>query len=273
MLSAHISSRILSVFMASYPHGKTHQEGNEADWWEKKKKKKKYFPYFLSTVHNGQSQWTNPKLLQYEQQWSSSAQIPVCLTEQQILNIIESLQRPGLQGFEIWYSWWKLHWKLGGKCFKCFKSLGWNESGFIRSPKHFHGNQLKRPWTEIKASKGITEPHQDQNLEIHFIKLISISKTYKVELKWKLWHDSMGKCHLFHTANVSKKVGERGREWEKYCIIGRRLKGSESRSKRIRCFNESDVMKGKHIFKDIHILIGVFRSSFHLLLSVFMFFH
>lgn len=30
MLSAHISSRILSVFIASYPHGKTHQEGNEA---------------------------------------------------------------------------------------------------------------------------------------------------------------------------------------------------------------------------------------------------
>lgn len=31
MLSAHISSRILSVFMASYLHGKTHQGGNEAD--------------------------------------------------------------------------------------------------------------------------------------------------------------------------------------------------------------------------------------------------
>lgn len=100
----------------------------------------------------------------------------VWLTEQQILNIIESFQRPGLQGFEMWYSWWKLCWKLGGKCFKCFRSLGWNESGFIRSLKHFHGNQRNRPWTEIKASKRITEPYQEQNFKIHFIKLISFIK-------------------------------------------------------------------------------------------------
>lgn len=79
MLSAHISSRILSVFMPSYPHGKTHQEGNEADWGGRKNEE--YFPYFLSTGDNGQSQWTNPKLLQYKRQWSSSAQILVCLCD------------------------------------------------------------------------------------------------------------------------------------------------------------------------------------------------
>lgn len=39
----------------------------------------------------------------------------------------------------------------------------------------------------------------------------------------------------------------------------------ESRSEWICCFNESDVMKGMRIFKDIHILIGLFRSCFHLL--------
>lgn len=79
MLSAHISSRILSVFMASYPHGKTHQEGNEADWGGGKKEV--YFPYFLSTGDNWRSQWTNPKLLHFEQQWSSSVLILVCMTD------------------------------------------------------------------------------------------------------------------------------------------------------------------------------------------------
>ncbi len=101
--------------------------------------------------------WVNEQILNCFNMSSSGAlQLRfqcVWLTEQQILNIIESLQRPGRRGFEIWYSWWKLRWKLGGKCLKCFKSLGQNESGFIRSPKHFHGNQRKRPWTEIKASQ------------------------------------------------------------------------------------------------------------------------
>lgn len=40
-----------------------------------------YFPYFLSTGDNWQSQWTNPKLLHFEQQWSSPAQILVCMTD------------------------------------------------------------------------------------------------------------------------------------------------------------------------------------------------
>lgn len=44
-------------------------------------KKRSISPYFLSTGDNGQSQWTNPKLPQYEQQWSSSARIPACLTD------------------------------------------------------------------------------------------------------------------------------------------------------------------------------------------------
>lgn len=134
-------------------------------------KKRGLFPSFLiNRPQWAESQWTNPKLLEYEQQQSSWAQIPLCvwLAEQQILNIIESLQRPGLRGFEIWYSWWKLCRKkkktrgMEG-CFKCFESLGWNKSGFIRPPKHFHGNQRKRSWTEIKASKRITELRREPN--------------------------------------------------------------------------------------------------------------
>lgn len=172
-------------------------------------------------------------------------------TEQHILNIIESLQRPGLQGFEMWYSWWKLCWKLGGKCFKCFKSLSWNGSGFIRSLKHFHGNQRKRPWTEIKASKRITEPHQEQNFKIHFIKLISISKIILIWMKpdLNLTYNFSRKCSNF-LSWWKKAEGKEGRsERNMYCIIGLQLKGSKCRSKHIRCFNESDVMKGEAFSK------------------------
>lgn len=62
---------------------------------------------------------------------------------------------------------------------------------------------------------------------------------------------------------MSKELGKGGK-WEKYGIIGLRLKGSESASWWMGCFNESDVMKGRHAFKDINILIGLFWRCFHL---------
>lgn len=78
-------------------------------------------------------------------------------------------------------------------------------------------------------------------------------------VKFNIYRDSIGeKIYLL----LKKKEG-----------VKKETLYNWSRSEHIRCFNESDVMKGKRIFKDIHILIGVFRSSFHLLLSVPVFFH
>lgn len=167
--------------------------------------------------------------------------------------------------------------KLWGEGFKCFKSLGWNESGFIRSPKHFMAIREKGLELKSKHQSGSQSLAKSRTFEIHFLKLISISKIiFLTEPNLNLTYSMIlwGEYHPFY---INKCIfmyifgGERGGKWEKCCIIGLRLKGSESRSER--CFNESDVMKGRHIFKDIHILIGLFRSSFHLLLSASKFFH
>lgn len=116
MLSAHISSRMLSLFMASYPHGKTHQGANEANWGVKKKKNQPYFSYFFLTGNDGKSQWTDPKLFHSETQWSSSAQISVCLAElaADIKDYWIFPKTSTVGVFEIWHGRWKAPGKRGG---------------------------------------------------------------------------------------------------------------------------------------------------------------
>lgn len=158
MLCAHISLRILSVFIASYPHGKhirMEMKPTEA------KKTKHISPYFLSTGDNGQSQWTNPKLLQYEQQWSSSAQIPVCLTD----------WAPHIKHYWIFAKTWTAgFWNLIQLMKAALKNWGgsasnvsnlWAEMNLVLSGHRSISTAIseKGPWTEIKASKRITEPY------------------------------------------------------------------------------------------------------------------
>lgn len=78
----------------------------------------------------------------------------------------------------------------------------------------------------------------------------------------------MGEYHCFYVhmnIYVCQKNWEKAASEKKYGIIGLRLKGSESASWWMGCFNEWDVMKGRHAFKDINILIGLFWRGFHLL--------
>lgn len=123
MVSAHISSRIRSIFMASYPHWKTHQGG----WSPLREEKNKYFPYFLSTGDNRQSQWTNSKPFHFERQWGSSAQIPVCLIDWAAdIKHYWIFPKTWTVGFWNLTQLMKAALKFGrGKCFKCFKSLKW----------------------------------------------------------------------------------------------------------------------------------------------------
>lgn len=77
----------------------------------------------------------------------------------------------------------------------------------------------------------------------------------------------MGEYHCFYVhMNIyaCQKNWEKAASEKKYGIIGLRLKGSESASWWMGCFNEWDVMKGRHAFKDINILIGLFWRGFHL---------
>lgn len=83
MLSAHISSRILNVFMASYPHGKTHKKGNEAEGEEEKKNITRHISLIsYQQAENVQSQWTNPKQFHF---WAAmeliSSDSSVCLAD------------------------------------------------------------------------------------------------------------------------------------------------------------------------------------------------
>lgn len=129
----------LAYWWPLIPHGKTHHEENETNWgWNKKKKEEErtisLISYQQTTMDRVNERFLNCFHMSSGEALQLRFQL-VWLTEQQISNSIESLQRPGLQGFfEIGYSWWNLRRKLGGKCLKCFTSLGWNESGFIRSP-------------------------------------------------------------------------------------------------------------------------------------------
>lgn len=90
MLSAHISSRILSVFVAFYIHNDhimKHMKPTEGN-------RKSYFLWKGDNGH--QSPWT---FLNFFNMGPA---------KQQIWHAIESLQIPVRHGCEIWYSWWKL---------------------------------------------------------------------------------------------------------------------------------------------------------------------
>lgn len=77
---------------------------------------------------------------------------------------------------------------------------------------------------------------------------------------WGKYHPSyINKCFFLYVYLGAKEC-----EWEEILYNWSEVE-RESRSERICCFNESDVMKGMRIFKDIHILIRLFRSCFHLL--------
>lgn len=149
-------------------------------------KKRGLFPSFLiNRPQWAESQWTNPKLLEYEQQQSSWAQIPVCvwLAKQQILNIIESLQRPGLRGFEIWYSWWKLCRK------KKKKNTGGLEGGasnassllaeinLVLSDRQSISMAIREKGLELKSKhqRGSQSLAESPTFKIHFLELISFA--------------------------------------------------------------------------------------------------
>lgn len=182
MLSAHISSRMLSLFIASYPHGKTHWEANEANWGVKKMQ---YFPYFFLTGNDGQSQWTNPKLFHSEVQWSSSAQISVCLAELAAdIKDYWIFPKPSTVGaFEIWHSWWKVHLETWGECFKCFKSLGWKWIWFYQVTKAFlkQSKKIDLHWNHTKGSLSLWEKHpiKPKTLRLYNIILLN-SKTQTI---------------------------------------------------------------------------------------------
>lgn len=120
----------------------------------------------------------NPKRLHFEQ-WSSSAQMSVCLADLAAdIKIIESFLRPPLRDFEIWSSWWKAHRRMWRQCFKCFKSLGWNESDFSRSLKHFCSNQRKQSFTGITESQTFPEVYQGRTLKQNVYSKYTFLKHY-----------------------------------------------------------------------------------------------
>ena len=128
--------------MASYPPGKTHQEGNEADWEEKKSRSISLISYQQATMGKVNEQILNC----FNISSSGALQLRfqcVCLTERLILNIIESFQRLDCRVL-----------KFDTVDESCAGDIGeGNESGFIRSAKHFHGNHRKRPSTENQSIK------------------------------------------------------------------------------------------------------------------------
>lgn len=150
----------LAYWWPLIPHGKTHHEENETNWgWNKKKKRRRkdYFSYFLSTDDNGQSQWTIPKLLPYEQRWSSSAQIPACLTDwaADIKQYWIFAETWAAGFFWNWIQLMKSASKIGGEVLEMFHISGlkwiWFYQVTVAFPWQSEKKKERRPWTEIKA--------------------------------------------------------------------------------------------------------------------------
>lgn len=177
MLSAHISSRMLSLFISSYPpHRKKKKHISKEMKATEGGKIRGVLPLFLINCRQWEepinksltvSLWAGVGALQLRVECVWAADIkhywifPKTWTAR-IWNLIQLMKAVLKIGVGGWRWRWRCGTVEGGWC--------WNEPGFIGSPKHFHGKKKSEKANVVlkRKSKKIARLRQERDLKIHF---------------------------------------------------------------------------------------------------------